>query len=996
MSGLFRITDANGRWIANPSFEKYEGGRFTGWTPRNSPTVSLSESNVFTGRYSARLQNASTTADRGLYQDVGYGLVSSREYKVTVRVYVAAGTAALSVTDGAGFSNEVRANSSGTGWQRLEVTKTAGGVGIRIALYANTAGADAYFDDVRIATASIDFIEGGGSLFHITNWRQAVAGYKGGGVWQDSPLADGRRPVMRQYANYLEQVEFQISEGASEDATIADLRGLFALMEAAVDYWASDGKTAPVYIEARGRNETNTRYAILYAAEVPELPDPYSIEWQQLVLMDMTLEAEHGDWLSLPPGEGVYVAITTQGPSVRYERTDIPTQSEDDCTVDTGAGSIALANATIELGDGTVGNGGGFRFRTVDIPAGATILSAYVTFESGGASSGKPCILLIQGEAADDAAVFSTYADYAARTRTTNFAVWEIESFSGAGVAYDTPNIAKVIQEIVGRSGWASGNDIAVFIEDTGSAAGVFRLVRSWDHGSAVEPTLHVTYTYPLGQETYVTNKRNEASITHLVNFDASAATATTSSIPAALPFTLFPASPASGDYVVFMSDTVGVSGVNGGPFNNLVFNLTTAAIASGSYTITWEYYNGAWVALTTQDNTEQFSLTGVNSIHFNQPSDWATVTVGGITGYAIRARISALSGLFTRPVQASLDIYTTTWPYVEIDDGIVGGDRPALARLQIYNESDAPDASASPALWANRVIVGLRSLWRGRDFTAYINLSNVQNPAGVTVAVIDDGGTPTFAAGVTKATGRVIDWSPSGVESLIARASVSLDETMARQYAGAYHLYLRARQVNGSVGDISVQVRFRAGGNNFSFISEPKTFEYVADDHLLDFGRVEILPGYQITDIPARAQFYIYASNDSGSGRQVLFYDLILIPADEWMGDYLDWDNSLVSILGRPDTTGDSRYLDADGIHVPRPRAVIRHADSDNIYVNWRQDTPGPPILQKNTAQRLWFLAGRYISPASSDNQIAASIGIGHRVVLYMAQRYKAGRGSS
>lgn len=995
MPGLFRVTDANGRLVANAGFEKFTEGYFDNWTPRNSPLLTQSESNPFTGRYSARILNLSTTADRGIYTDSLPGIVSGRTYKISVQVYVTDGVAVLACSDGTSFSNEVRASSSGTGRQRLEVTKAAGNQGIRIALYAYRDNTDAYFDDVRIATATIDLIDGSGSLFHIVDWRQSIARYKNGGVFQESPMADGRRLVMRHYENILDAVEFQIEGGANEDATIEALQDLFGLMEAAADYWANEGRSAPVYIEARGRNETNTRYAILHKAEIPELPDPFSIEWKQLVLMDLTLEAEHGDWLSLPPGEGIYVALTTQGPSVRYDRSDIPTASDDDIEINiTGGSLLPVANATIQLGNtGSDQHGGGFRFRTVDIPPGATILSAYIRLVSGGASTNK-CVLLIQGEAADNSAAFSTYADYVARGRTANYAIWNVEDFSGAGVNYDTPDITKTIQEIIGRPGWASGNSLVVFIEDLASTAGVFRLVRTWDHPTAVEPTLYITYTYPLGQETFIANKRNEASVTHVINFDDSAASASVNAVPATLPLTLFPSSPAANDYVVFMSDTAGIPGANGGPFNNLIFNLSQGAAASSSYTIAWQYYNGSWTTLTVQDNTVQLSETGIHSVHWNQESDWTTVTVGGITGYAVRARLTALSGLFTRPVQQSLDIYTVTWPYVEIGDDIVGGDRPALARLQIINASDAP-SSSDPQLYANRVIVGLRSLYRGRDFTAFFNLAGLQNPNGVGVSILNaSSGTPSFVALRSKAAGQVLNWSPSGAVVLDARVLVRLDKDLANQYIGKYHLYLRGQQVSGSPGEISVQVRFGSGGLAFGFISEIKTFDYTGDDQLLDFGRVEVLAGFQITDIANEANFYIYAANNSASARQVRFYDLILIPADEWLGDFVDWDNSDDSILGRPDSTGESRYLEADGIHVPRPRAVIRNADNDDLYVTYRQNTPSAPILQKGAAQRLWFLFDRYYAPGTSVEG-RSDIAISHRVVLYMAQRYKAGRGS-
>ena len=62
-----------------------------------------------------------------------------------------------------------------------------------------------------------------------------------------------------------------------------------------------------------------------------------------------------------------------------------------------------------------------------------------------------------------------------------------------------------------------------------------------------------------------------------------------------------------------------------------------------GSWALTWEYYNGAWVALTAVvDNTTDFTVRGINSVTFTLPTDWVKLGVNDSEAlYFIRARVT-------------------------------------------------------------------------------------------------------------------------------------------------------------------------------------------------------------------------------------------------------------------------------------------------------------------------------------------------------------------
>ena len=86
--------------------------------------------------------------------------------------------------------------------------------------------------------------------------------------------------------------------------------------------------------------------------------------------------------------------------------------------------------------------------------------------------------------------------------------------------------------------------------------------------------------------------------------------------------------------------------------FLGAYINIGTAGV--GTYTVTWEYWNGAWVALgNVDDTTTGFTAgTGWYWVRWDLPSDWATYNNGGSTGtaYWVRARISAWTAITTPP----------------------------------------------------------------------------------------------------------------------------------------------------------------------------------------------------------------------------------------------------------------------------------------------------------------------------------------------------------
>jgi len=114
--------------------------------------------------------------------------------------------------------------------------------------------------------------------------------------------------------------------------------------------------------------------------------------------------------------------------------------------------------------------GAGGRFLNVPIAQGKTINHAYLIFPDS-AYSNTIVNSKIKGEDVDDAATFSNLTDYDARDRTTANVSWNaIPSWASGGERW-SPDIKTVIQEIVDRGGWVSGNAMVIFWEDHDGAS---------------------------------------------------------------------------------------------------------------------------------------------------------------------------------------------------------------------------------------------------------------------------------------------------------------------------------------------------------------------------------------------------------------------------------------------------------------------------------------------------------------------------------------------
>jgi hypothetical protein len=136
----------------------------------------------------------------------------------------------------------------------------------------------------------------------------------------------------------------------------------------------------------------------------------------------------------------------------------------------------------------------GLRFNSVSIPKGAIITKAYIQFTVD-EKTNAGCNLTIKGENIDHAPTFSTVNNnVSGRIKTSAGVNWVPLGWTAvglAGAAQQTPDLKSIVQEIVNRSAWGSGNSMAFIIAGTGNGK---RTAYSWESSGTKAAMLYVEY----------------------------------------------------------------------------------------------------------------------------------------------------------------------------------------------------------------------------------------------------------------------------------------------------------------------------------------------------------------------------------------------------------------------------------------------------------------------------------------------------------------------
>jgi len=161
---------------------------------------------------------------------------------------------------------------------------------------------------------------------------------------------------------------------------------------------------------------------------------------------------------TLDNGTVVTLDLSTDDAEQENDEVDGPYDDDLDCGWEGAPDDLNILNL-------------GLRFRDLWIPNGATIDSAFIVLHAHeGKSAADVAMITIKGEAADNAATFDSTNfndNYLLTDRPTvsTEVSWTVAEDWTIWQPYSTPDVGGIIEEIVARPGWTSGNAIAFILE---------------------------------------------------------------------------------------------------------------------------------------------------------------------------------------------------------------------------------------------------------------------------------------------------------------------------------------------------------------------------------------------------------------------------------------------------------------------------------------------------------------------------------------------------
>lgn len=191
--------------------------------------------------------------------------------------------------------------------------------------------------------------------------------------------------------------------------------------------------------------------------------------------------------LGIPPVAGWIDAVQ----AAPFSLTAVVTDGTDDAE-ESASGSMTLGSSDLELVEETSIQTVGIRYSSVAIPAGAVITSAYLQFRSDEVHSG-PTDLTIGIQAADNPGTFTTTpGNISSRLKGSLTVAWAPPAWTATkltGPAQATPDLSAVLQQVIDRPGWVSGNAVVFIVTGTGK-----RVADSFEGGANNAPVLQVEY----------------------------------------------------------------------------------------------------------------------------------------------------------------------------------------------------------------------------------------------------------------------------------------------------------------------------------------------------------------------------------------------------------------------------------------------------------------------------------------------------------------------
>ena len=191
---------------------------------------------------------------------------------------------------------------------------------------------------------------------------------------------------------------------------------------------------------------------------------------------------------------GVVIKDWTGGgetPVSLERRVSQGTDDAEECLVNT---LMYIDSSDLELTSGTSSCASaqsiGIRFQNITIPQGATVINAYLEFTVDEIDT-ESTNLVFHGENTDNSSTFvSAYYNITNRPKTSSYVSWDnVPSWTTVGATHQTPDLTSIIQEIINRPSWQSGNALAIIVSGTGQ-----RTAEAYEGSPSQASLLHIDY----------------------------------------------------------------------------------------------------------------------------------------------------------------------------------------------------------------------------------------------------------------------------------------------------------------------------------------------------------------------------------------------------------------------------------------------------------------------------------------------------------------------
>ncbi len=166
----------------------------------------------------------------------------------------------------------------------------------------------------------------------------------------------------------------------------------------------------------------------------------------------------------------------------------IPISHASDDAEEDENGSVSLGSSDLELVDDGGSQWVGMRFNNIKLDPGSVVRSAYIQFTCDEVSSDKTSLIITAQDSGNAQRFSSSSHDLSSRTRTAKEVGWIPAAWSKVGAASEdqrSPNLASLVQSVIDRPDWKSGNSLALLINGVGK-----RVAASFKGGAGKAPRL--------------------------------------------------------------------------------------------------------------------------------------------------------------------------------------------------------------------------------------------------------------------------------------------------------------------------------------------------------------------------------------------------------------------------------------------------------------------------------------------------------------------------